>query len=421
MTPRTWFVWHSWIGLTAGLLLFVICWSGTVAVFSRDLDRLGGGQPRAPIAAEVAWQPVYEKARARFPAWTITRVNAPAVPGAAVESWAEDEEGVLRRIYSEPATGAVIGASSYFNIQRFFRSLHMSFFISELPLFGIPLGYLIVGLFSFPLLASGITALIFYRRFWRGFFRLHRGRGARVLWSELHKLTGLWSLWFVLVIGLTGVWYLVEWKTPEGAAPPEAPRATPGARALPIATLVETAAKAYPELRIRVVSTYELEDGLFEVQGQDGSLLVRDRAAKAWVNAYTGQVLAVQRPSTLSPYERWIDTADPLHFGDFAGLISKSIWFAFGLALSGLCLTGAYLQAKRQQLRGYARHRSTISLAYAASVSVLVLTVGYGIKEMLSYGSGGGWPVVTVFEGGVIAVWIASTIAALTIWMWKVR
>lgn len=421
MTRRTWFVWHSWIGLTAGLLLFVICWSGTVAVFSRDLDRMAGAHPSAPAAPEIAWQQVYEKAKTGFPGWTIIQVNGPPAPGAAVESWAEDGDGVLRRIYSDPASGEVIGATSYFNIQRFFRSLHMSLFIGELPVFGIPLGYLIVGLFSFPLLASGITSLIFYHRFWRGFLRLHGNRGARVFWSDLHKLTGLWSLWFVLVIGLTGVWYLVEWKTPEGPAAPQAPAAVANAQPMPVNRLVEIAERAYPGLRVKVLATYELQSGLLEVQGQDGSVLVRDRAAKAWVNAYTGEVLGVQRASELSAYQRWIETADPLHFGDFGGLISKSIWFVFGLALSGLCLTGAYLQARRQQLRRFPKHRLPIVLAYAASVAVVGLTAVYGVKELLSYDSGGGWPAITVFQAGVIGLWIASTFAALSVWMWKLR
>lgn len=419
-TRRTWFVWHGWIGLTGGLLLFVICWSGTVAVFSRDLDRLLDPRLSAPPAETTAWQAIHEQARARFPGWTITQINGPAEPGHAAESWAEDEAGVLRRIYSDPGTGEVLGASSYFNIQRFFRSLHMSLMIGELPVWGIPLGYLIVGLFSFPLLASGITSLLFYSRFWRGFFRLDRRKGAKVWWSDIHKLTGLWSLWFLLVIGLTGIWYLVEWKTPEGAVPPEPPAAH-SATPLPLDDLVAAAQRGYRELRIKVVSTYDLENGVLEVQGQDGSWLLRDRGAKAWVNAYDGSLLAVQRPSELSLYERWIETADPLHFGDFGGMAVKTVWFLFGLALSGLCLTGAYLQAKRQQRRRQASYRAAILIAYGATLAVLVLTCIYGARELLSYDSDGGLPAIGRTQAAVILVWIGSTFAALTIWMRHVR
>lgn len=420
MSRRTLFDWHSWIGLTTGLLLFVICWSGTVAVFSRDLDYLMDQRTAAPAAAAVDWQSVYDKAGTRFPGWTLSQINAPAAPGRAVETWAEDSGGILRRIYSNPASGEVIGSTSYFNIQRFFRSLHMSLFIGELPVFGIPLGYFLVGLLSFPLLASGVTSLLFYRRFWRGFFRLQTGKGPKVLWSDFHKLTGLWSLWFLLLIGLTGVWYLVEWKTPEGQPPPDAPGAIEGAPILPLAQLIQSAQRVYPELRIRAVATYELEDGLLEVQGQDGSILVRNRAARAWVNAYSGVALGVQRPRDLTAYQRWIDTADPVHFGDFGGLASKSIWFLFGLALSGLCLTGAYLQAKRQQRRNLERHRAPIVLAYATSLAVLALASAYGVKEALGYG-GGSLPSATLGQQVFIAAWILSTAAILSVWAWKVR
>lgn len=421
MTRRTLFHWHSWIGLTAGLLLFVICWSGTVAVFSRDLDGLLDPRLSAPPAAAVAWQDVYEKAQARFPGWTITQINAPLAPGYAAESWAEDEQGVLRRIYSDPATGEVIGATSYFNIQRFFRSLHMSLFIGELPVFGIPLGYLIVGLLSFPLLVSGITSLIFYKRFWRGFLRLELHKGAKVFWSDLHKLTGLWGIWFLLVIAVTGIWYLVEWKTPEGPSGPTESADIRAASVLPLDRLVADAQRAYPELKINVLGTYELDQGLLEVQGQDGSVLVRNRAAKAWVDSRTGAPLGVQRPGQLTLYERWIETADPLHFGDFGGLWSKAVWFLFGLGLSGLSLTGAYLQVKRQQRRGLARHRQAVGLAYGVTLAILLLSAVYGAKELATYEGAGSWPAITGAQESVILLWIASTLAALTVWMRKVR
>lgn len=421
MTRRTLFHWHSWIGLTAGLLLFVICWSGTVAVFSRELDGLADRRLAAAPASEIAWERIYETAERRFPGWTVTQLNAPHAPGYAAESWAEDPDGILRRIYSDPATGEVLGATSYFNIQRFFRSLHMSLFIGELPVWGIPLGYLVVGLFSFVLLASAITSLVFYKRFWRGFFRLQTHRGPRTFWSDLHKLTGLWGLWFLLIMAVTGIWYLVEWKTPEGPEPPPAPVAAQGARPLPIGALLQIAERAYPELRVKTIATYELGDGLFEAQGQDGSLLVRNRAARIWIDSYRGRVLGIQKPGELSAYDRWIDTADPLHFGDFGGLAVKAIWFLFGIALSGLALSGAYLQVKRQQRRDLRRHRPATAAAYLATLGLLALSAVYGVKELGSYGFAGGWPDITVAQASVIGLWLASTVAALSVWMWKVR
>src|SRR3546814_4595187 len=69
----------------------------------------------------------------------------------------------------------------------------------------------------FVLAASLVTSLIFYKRFWRGFFKLQTHRGAKVFWSDLHKLTGLWGLWFVTLIAVTGIWYLAEWKITDEA------------------------------------------------------------------------------------------------------------------------------------------------------------------------------------------------------------
>ena len=417
---RTWFVWHSWIGLTAGLLLFVVCWSGAVAVFARDLDWLLDGRLHAAAAEPIAWQAMYESIREARPEWTIGQIQAPYAPGYAAEAWMFDENDVMRRIYLDPATGEIVAATSYLNIQRFFRSLHMALFIYDLPILGVPFGFFFVGLLALVLAASLVTSLVFYRRFWRGFFKLQTNRGAKVFWSDLHKLTGLWSLWFTILIAVTGFWYLAEWWTPEGPAGPEPPVELVGSP-LPMDALVSAARAAYPQLEVRTIVTDQIGEGLFAVHGQDGALLVRDRAAKAWVNSYTGEVLAVQRPSELTLYQYWIDMADPLHFGDFAALWSKAIWFLFGLAVSGLCLTGAYLQARRQRLRDVGRHRGPIMLAYAATLGILGWAAFGAWEELLGYGPDGSWMTLTSGQAAFLIAWVASTLAILTVWMWKLR
>lgn len=422
MTRRTWFRWHSWIGLTTGLLLFVVCWSGTIAVFSREIDlALDPAHSAAPRTERVAWGAFERSIAAEHPDWWLFQMTATRGPGTALEAWAMDEEDVTWRIDGDPATGAIVRTRTLFSVQRFFRSFHMALFVEAWPIFGVPLGDWIVTLLSLPLLGSLVTSLVFYRRFWRGFFRLERGKGRKVFWSDAHKLMGLWSLWFILAIGLTGLWYLAERHLPGRPEPPRA-AASKDPERLPVAELVERAEAAYPELEINAVILRDFDSGLFEVHGQDGGVLVRDRAARVFLDSRNGAVLGIQRSSDLGAYERWIDMADPIHFGNFAGLWSKVPWFVFGLASSALCLSGAYLQAKRQERQAGRSWRSPIVAAYGATVACLLLSAWFGYDEIMSYGSGGAPPAdvpagVTAF----IAAWTASTLGILTMWMRWVR
>lgn len=419
---RTFFAWHSWIGLTAGLLLFVICWSGTVAVFSHELDWLADQRLHAPPTEVVAWQAIEDKVEAAKPGWHILAISAPLHPGFAAEVWIADPDNVWHRVWADPATGEVLGNTSYFNIQRFFRSFHMSLFIGGWQIWDIPFGYWLVGLAAFVLAASLVTSLIFYRRFWRGFFKLERRKGAKIFWSDLHKLTGLWSLWFVALIAATGIWYLVEWKVTSEAPVPDPPAAEDSVhQTLSVDALVTKAEEAYPALNIRTVVLDQMRSGLFEVHGQDGAWLVRDRGARVWLDARDGRTITIRRAGEMRPLHRWIDTADPLHFGNFAGLWSKTVWFLFGVGLSGLCLTGAYLQAKRQQRHGLSARRAPVLAAYTATALVLLASVPFAYEEMMRWGMGGELPDIPLNVGVVIALWLFLTMAALALWVRAVR
>jgi uncharacterized iron-regulated membrane protein len=417
---RLWFQVHSWIGLTFGLLLFVVCWSGTFAVFAHEIDWLLDPRVRtANTAGFAGWQAIETNVKAAHPGWTIVAINAPLHPGFAVEVLAEPEPDKLHRIHVDPATATVLGHNSYFNVQRFFRSFHMALFdTGAIVVAGVPLGYLLVAVLAVPLLASLVASLVFHRRWWRSMVRLQVGHGSRVLLSSLHRFVGAWSIWFIALIGATGLWYLAEWYVPY-TEPAEAPAVAAG-QPLSLDDLADRAVAAYPGLRVQTIASWT--PGEVELQGQAGDILVRDRAASVTLDRQTGRIVRIVRPSDMTLLERWTETADPLHFGTWGGLWSRALYFAFGLALSGLILTGAALQVGRQKgATAPARHRPPVLAAYASTIAILAWSVANAMQEVQGYGLGGAWPAVPIPVIAFVGAWCLSTLAALTLWMIRLR
>jgi hypothetical protein len=61
----------------------------------------------------------------------------------------------------------------------------------------------------------------------------------------------------------------------------------------------------------------------------------------------SGRLLGLRVAHRMPATERWVHTADPLHFGNFAGLTGKLLWFGFGVMLTGLAVSGAIIHGKR--------------------------------------------------------------------------
>jgi uncharacterized iron-regulated membrane protein len=431
MRRRNWFSIHSWIGVIGGLLLFVLSWSGSFAVVANEIDWLLTPTLRVePRGDRVPLEQLHASVAAAYPEARVGRVHAPLYPRSAAHAVVDLPGQRLVRVYVDPYSARVLGHSSYFSVQRFFRSFHIHLFNGRWGLY-------LVWLMALPLLVATLAPLIFYRRWWRRFLELRTGRGARVLWSDLHKLAGLWSLWFALLIALTGVWFLYEavrqdlidgkstWVSEGKSAVNRLPALERGAP-LPVAELAARAREARPDLQVCTIGLDR--GGYFYVDGQDDTLLVRDRANKLYLDARDGRVAYNQRASELSLYWRWSDTADPLHFGDFGGLASKVAWFALGLLLSGLCLTGAYLHGRRLALGRAGRRKTTwpgTSAAVLATALVLTSSVRGGWNEIRRFGpmvdSVQHWPDLPIAIIAFIGTWIAITLGALAWWAFLVR
>lgn len=338
-----WWIVHSWAGLKLSIFLTFILATGTLAVFAHEIDWLVTPAMRvAPQdAPRASWGTVAEAVTRAAPDRKLTTLFAPIDPWFAIEAWvAPETKGAPRRVYIDPWTGEVTGQHGWANVHRFLRQVHRHLMLPTK--IGIP----IVCALALLLAASLITGVVTYKKWWRGFFRRPRGGDGRRLAGDLHRLGGLWSLWFVALISLTGIWYLVE--TLGGHAPVERVPAI-GKRAMPtgpaLDRLVEIAQRARPGLEIREIRFMEKEGVIF--LGQDSAWLVRDRANAVAVDPADGRVTATLDGGDLTLHQRISEMADPLHFGTFGGLGTKILWFVFGALMTALAVTGTMIYAMR--------------------------------------------------------------------------
>ncbi|MBY8825048.1 PepSY domain-containing protein [Sphingomonas colocasiae] len=340
------------MGLKLSLFLAFVLFTGTLAVLSAEIDWVIHPSLRvAPASAEAPprWDLIAGNA-ARHPGVAtinyIARPHAGAFAARVAFQRADKSRGYL---HVHPATGRVQGEQGFVDAQRVLRNLHRHL---NLPVkYGVP----IVGSLAILLLISLATSFVVYRKWWRGFFRPIRWHDARTAWGDFHRLAGVWSLWFVALIALTGLWYLVEQlggdapnlpEPPAIAAPPTTMAdATGAAHALPAS--LAAVRRADPALRIEMIQFPDKTSGAFTFQGQRGAWLVRPRANAVWADAATARVEMISDGHDLNVHQRISEMADPLHFGSFAGYWTRIPWFLFGLAMTGLALSGAAIYSHR--------------------------------------------------------------------------
>ncbi len=350
---------HSWIGIKLSVLFFVVCFSGTLATLSHEMDWLFIPESRAysseatPQAALVPHNQIAANIHTAFPDGKIVYWNTPEEPYLCnIIHLVQD--GQRRYLFANPYTGEVQGIVNL-TFQRFFRDLHYYLFIP------FQVGHFTVLVFGFMLLISLLTALFFYKKWYRKLFELKTGKGAIVFFRSLHRLVGVWSVPFTILFSVTGIWYFVERVNVGGVstiANTQAPQLSePIADSAAFAEIqrtidynqaVKVAQQEIEGLVVKDILPPSSPTSALYLTGKSDEPLVRNRANRVYLHPTTFEVLKVQRASSL-PTVTWLnDIADPLHFGNWGGLITKIIWFLLGLGISSLVLTGIWISQKRK-------------------------------------------------------------------------
>ena len=353
---------HSWIGIRLSILFFIVCFSGTLATLSHEMDWLFNpairARPQEQLASRNAMMANF---RALYPDAKITywiRHDEPYL----CDIMYREENGDLSYVFANPYTGRIQGESNL-TVQRYFRDLHYFLFI---PFYQI--GYFMVLIFAFLLLVSLVTALFFYKKWWRKLFELQTGKGPLVFFRSLHRLVGLWSVPFTLLFSVTGIWYFMERANIAGirnTANPVVPKVETildlgkksDARKVDLSctidydTAVALAKREIPNLTVGSITPPRKPNGSIYLSGHSDVPLVRQRANRVYIDPYTYEVTGVQRAEGMGTVMWLNDIADPLHFGYWGGLATKVIWFIMGIGICSLILTGIWIRLKRKALK----------------------------------------------------------------------
>jgi uncharacterized iron-regulated membrane protein len=362
MNRKTWYKWHSLAGIKLSILICFILLTGTLAVISHEIDWLINSSQRvlpSVSSSDINWSKVYQSANKQSSTASIASINAPIDDWFAVEVIRVDEQEQRYREFYHPITGEYQGKGRWYNWQRFFRMSHRHLMIPTIY------GVTIVGIVGLVMFFSLISGFFLIPKWWKGFFRKPRANNRKTFWNDCHRLFGLWSSWLLLTVCVTGIWYLIEVWGGNASFPEQKIQTTHNVSQILIKTsqaVFEKAIKSvstYHDLNIKRIILLTNEKNIIIVQGQNDTVLVRDRANNVIFDGTNGEYITRRIAHKQSMHVRISEAADPLHFGVFGGIYTKILYFIFGSILCALAISGTYLYG----LRHYKSHHNEFNVA----------------------------------------------------------
>ena len=362
---------HSSLGLAFAALIYLICLSGSLAVFAHEFQRWeSAAGPHLATASPDAVQTAFAGAIA---------AGGPGVEHVYITLPSADFPRLLLHVDADTdrefladASGKIVPGQE-FAWTEFITRLHINL---HLP---VTWGIFLVGLIGVALLSSLISGILAHPRIFRDAFHLRLGGSKRLQEADLHNRLGVWALPFHIIISLTGAFLglttiivgVLGMAMFNGDANkvyalffPPPPVDDP--RPAPVLDLRPMFAKLPRDGgRITYIFTeHPTERGgaaLFNVKQPDRMAGTDSYAFRRDASLYN-----VQKAADNNLGEDLLGGMGQLHFGWFGGGIVKVVYFALGLALTYLAASGVNIWLARRRDKG--RPAPRWERAWAATV-----------------------------------------------------
>lgn len=193
---------HNWAGVLLGSLLLAVFWSGSLALFDREIDRwmlpaTRLGAPPAELSLDRLVLPHAQRLAGNAARWTITLPDA-RTPAIQLEY--PDAQGRSTRRFIDPHSGALLAEDGSWAGSGFIFPLHYS-----LHLRWRGLGHWLLGIAGMGMLVLLVSGVLVHRKLIREFFTFRPRKSRQRATLDLHNLTGIVALPFHFLISLSGL------------------------------------------------------------------------------------------------------------------------------------------------------------------------------------------------------------------------
>lgn len=360
---------HLWLGITAGLILFVVCLTGTIYTFRTEIEEA--------IASDKFFVEVPKNANRLSTDELITLVNE-QLPGQEVSTITVPENaGRSYRLYIKkegerrgknylinPYNGQILGDTSTSSSAFFSTIFKLHRWLALDTNIGRPIVGWATVIFVF-LCLTGIVIWVPQKvKSWK--------QGLKIKWSgnwkrinhDLHNALSFYSVFFVLIMGLTGLQWSFDWYRTglydvlgvDRSRQTQAEKATRSYEGLTPLSIEQSLSKAkgilnegnytisLPKTGSSTISLTKTNTGFFASSG-------RDRIS---LNRYTGEVQKKDIFSEKPLNEQIGSSIKALHMGYVFGTFTKIIYFITCLIATSLPITGIIIwlnKLKKKKLK----------------------------------------------------------------------
>ena len=372
---------HLWLSVPFGLIITLVCFSGAMLVFEKEVTQLfngglytvekAGGRPLpVGVLAEKVAQTLPEGVR-------VTGVTVSSDPEKAysVSISKPHRAAVIVNQY----TGEVKGRQERNAFFAAMFSLHRWLMDNGRPEGRPAYGKIIVGISTIMFVIALVSGIIIWwpktRRALRNSLKLTLRKGRFRLWHSLHVAGGMYAVLLLLVMSLTGLTWSFSWYrtafyaafgvevSAKGAAhggkasgnDRKADRnGDDGKRTATMNTAVWQ--QVYDRLHAGNPDAHSItiSDGTATVSS---AAFGNTRAADRYTfDVSTGHITSVTKYADAARQGKLRGWIYSVHVGSFGGLLTRLMWFAAALMGATLPLTGYYLWLRR--LRNGARRKA---------------------------------------------------------------
>jgi uncharacterized iron-regulated membrane protein len=196
---------HLWTGIGVGLYVLLVSVTGSIVVYSNELYRAATRDPIivTESGARLTDEQLKAAAKSAYPGYTVLTISRARNPDQAVSISLDRGASHKNRLFN-PYTGADLGDS----VPRGIRLVSTLLKLHD-DLLGGPTGRSVNGVGALLAVVLAFTGIVVWWpgiKTWRRSLTVPRNVGwQRFTWG-LHSMIGFWSLGFILLFGVSGVY-----------------------------------------------------------------------------------------------------------------------------------------------------------------------------------------------------------------------